>query len=83
MRRDGILNIDEKMKHRRALLGDDVLLLVPRHRVLLRASGDILHVVGVAGVSDEKVRRRRERDGSRRNRERIFDDDDDDVVVRE
>ena len=55
MRRDGILNIDEKMKHRRALLGDDVLLLVPRHRVLLRASGDILHVVGVAGVSDEKV----------------------------
>ena len=82
MRRDGILNIDGKMKHRRALLGDDVLLLVPRHRVLLRASGDILHVVGVAGVSDEKVRRR-ERDGSRRTRERIFDDDDDDVVVRE
>lgn len=80
MRRDGILNIDEKMKHRRALLGDDVLLLVPRHRVLLRASGDILHVVGVAGVSDEKARGRRERDGNRRTRrERIFDDDDDGV----
>ena len=68
---------------RRALLGDDVLLLVPRHRVLLRASGDILHVVGVAGVSDEKARGRRERDGSRRTRERIFDDDDDDDGVRE
>ena len=54
-------------------MGDDVLLLVPRHRVLLRASGDILHVVGVAGVSDEKGHGRRERDGSRR--ERILDDD--------
>ena len=51
------------VNNRRFVLGDDVLLLVQSHRVLFRTSGDIFHVLGIAGVRSKNEAKRRERDG--------------------
>jgi len=51
------------VNNRRFVLGDDVLLLVQSHRVLFRTSGDIFHVLGIAGVRSKNGAKRRERDG--------------------
>jgi len=50
-------------KIRRFVLGDDVLLLVQSDRVLFRTSGDIFHVLGIAGVRSKIEEKWREGDG--------------------
>lgn len=50
-------------KIRRFVLGDDVLLLVQSDRVRFRTSGDIFHVLGIAGVRSKIEEKWRERDG--------------------
>jgi hypothetical protein len=53
--------LSSSSKIRRFVLGDDVLLLVQSDRVLFRTSGDIFHVLGIAGVRSNEAKRR-ERD---------------------
>tara|TARA_B100001142_G_scaffold132141_1_gene133742 strand:- start:1362 stop:1688 length:327 start_codon:yes stop_codon:yes gene_type:complete len=51
------------VNNRRFVLGDDVLLLVQSDRVLFRTSGDIFHVLGIAGVRSKIEEKWREGDG--------------------